>query len=59
MQLQIYNLLGEHVATLVDGPLAAGRYQTTWEATGLASGVYLYRLQAEGWVQTKKLTLLR
>lgn len=59
VRLQVYDLLGKLVATLVDSPLAAGRYQTTWEATGLASGVYLYRLEAEGWAQTKKLTLLR
>ncbi len=57
--LKVFNLLGEVVATLVDKSLAAGQYSVRWEASGLASGVYFYRLEAVGFVQTKKLILLR
>jgi hypothetical protein len=57
--LKIYNTLGEEVATLVSEKLPAGKHQRVWEAQGLASGVYLYRLQAGEFVQTRKLILLR
>jgi hypothetical protein len=57
--LKIYNLLGEEVATLAAEKLPAGKHQRVWEAKGLASGVYLYRLEAGEFVETKKLILLR
>jgi Secretion system C-terminal sorting domain len=72
--LKIYDLLGNGVAILVAEKLPAGKHQRVWEAKGLASGVYLYRLQASdpsanfpsksgqagrGFVQTRKLILLR
>jgi hypothetical protein len=55
--LKVYDILGKEVATLVNEQLAPGSYETTFEAKGLASGVYFYRLQAGGYVQTKKLIL--
>ncbi len=57
--LKVYDVLGREVATLVSENLAAGSYETTFDATGLASGTYLYRLQAGDYVATKKLLLLR
>lgn len=57
--LKIYDLLGNEVATLVAEKLPAGTHQRVWQVKGLASGVYLYRLEATGFVQTKKLILLR
>ena len=57
--LKVYDVLGREVRTLVSEELKAGSYETTFDASGLASGVYLYRLQAGDFVQTKKLTLLR
>ena len=63
--LKIYNLLGQEVVTLVSEKLRAGKYQYSWEAGSLASGVYLYRLQAgdpstgQGIVETKKMILLQ
>jgi hypothetical protein len=57
--LTIYNLLGKEVAVLVDETLPAGRYEKQWEARGLPSGVYLYRLQAGSLMQTKKLVLMQ
>jgi hypothetical protein len=57
--LKVYDVLGREVATLVNEGLKAGSHQTTFDATGLASGVYLYRLQAGGVAETKKLLLFR
>jgi hypothetical protein len=57
--LKIYDLLGNEVATLVSEKLPTGKHQRVWEAKGLASGVYLYRLKAGEFVQTKKLILMR
>jgi hypothetical protein len=55
----VYDLLGKEVATLVNEPLSPGTYERTFNAEGLASGVYLYRIQAGGFMQTRKLVLLR
>jgi len=57
--LKIHNLLGEEVATLVAEERAAGIHKFSWDVGGLASGVYLYRLEAGEFVQTKKLILMR
>jgi len=59
VNLTIYNLLGQKVATLVNQKQPAGRYQIQWNASGCASGVYYYHLTAGSFVETKKLTLLR
>ena len=57
--LKIYNVLGEVVATLVSERLDAGKHAYKWDANGLASGMYLYKIQAGDLVQSKKLMLLR
>ncbi len=57
--LKIYDVLGNEVATLISEKLPAGKHQRVWEAKGLASGIYLFRLEAGSFVQTKKLLLLR
>jgi len=57
--LKVYDVLGNEVATLVDEYLPAGSYETDFNAKGLASGMYLYRLQAGSFVETKKMILLR
>ncbi len=57
--LKVYDLLGREVATIIADKLAAGRYKYDWDAKGMASGVYLYRLEGEEFRQTRKLTLLR
>lgn len=46
VRLEVFDLLGRRVATLVDGVMPAGRHETRFDATGLASGLYLYALDA-------------
>jgi len=57
--LKIFNILGEEVVTLVSDRLSAGSYSCEWDATNLASGVYLYRLEVGSTVQTRKMILMR
>jgi hypothetical protein len=57
--LKIYNTLGEEVATLLSAFLPAGSYQYEWDASDYASGVYLYRLETQGFVQTRKMILMK
>jgi hypothetical protein len=57
--LKIYDTLGKEVATLVDGMEEAGYKSMVWNAANAASGVYFCRLQTNGFVQTRKLVLMR
>ncbi len=57
--LKVYNLRGALVATLVDDISPAGSYRVTWNANNFASGLYILRLNAEDFHQTKKLILLK
>ena len=54
-----FNTLGEMVSTLVEGEMEAGYHESRFDASGLASGVYLYRLQAGDFVQARKLIGVR
>jgi hypothetical protein len=55
--LTVFDILGREVETLVKGVKPAGNNEATFSATELASGIYFYRLQAEGFVQTRKLVV--
>jgi hypothetical protein len=57
--LTIYNILGQSVAELLNTEKNAGHYETRFDASVLASGVYLYRLQAGSFVQTRKLIVVK
>jgi hypothetical protein len=59
VRLKVYNSLGVEVATLVDQQAAAGTYKINWNASHLASGIYMYRLEAGGFAQTKRLLLMK
>jgi len=60
VSLKIYNLIGQEVAVLVSEKLTPGSYKYTWSCTdGIASGVYLYRLQAGNRIETGKLVLMK
>ena len=59
VNLSIYNVLGELVTTLVNKQMKAGYYEYELNASNLASGVYLYRIQAGSFVETKKMVLMK
>jgi hypothetical protein len=59
VELSIYNLLGQKVATLVSDKQDAGFYQVVWDGTGQASGIYYYRIQIGNFHDIKKMILLR
>ena len=64
VELTIYNLLGQPVAVLVQGPSAAGTFSVRWDGRDQAgravtSGVYLYQLRADQYTEVRKLLLLR
>jgi hypothetical protein len=62
--LDIYNILGQKVRTLVDGTLPAGYYNKEWDGTdvnglGVSSGVYLYKLKADNFTRVNRMTFLK
>ncbi len=59
VRLEIFNILGQKVATPVNKHLKAGLHSVVWDGTAAASGVYLYRLTAAGYIKTKKMALLK
>jgi photosystem II stability/assembly factor-like uncharacterized protein len=59
VQLKIYNLLGEEVITLVNEIKPIGYYSSNFDASDLPSGVYIYSLKVNDFVQTQKMTLLK
>jgi hypothetical protein len=64
VHLKIYDLMGQHVRTLVQQDQPAGRYTILWDGRNekgevLASGVYLYQLRAGSFVQTRRMALVR
>jgi hypothetical protein len=59
VKLVVFDLLGREVAVLMNEKKEPGNYEVRFDASGLPSGTYLYRLQVEGNVETKKLTLVR
>jgi flagellar hook assembly protein FlgD len=69
IQLNVYNILGELVKTLVNGDIVSGNYKVTWNGTNnhgtsVASGIYFYRLVAESqgaanYVITKKMLMMK
>jgi DNA-binding beta-propeller fold protein YncE len=57
--LAVYDAMGRRVAVLVEATMAPGRYEATWQADRLASGVYVARLAMAGRVSTRRLVLLK
>jgi hypothetical protein len=57
--LKVYDILGQEVATLVNEELNPGTYETRFDANGVASGVYFYRLQAGSFVDTRKMIVAK
>lgn len=59
VSLKVFNMLGQEVATLVNGRIGAGIQTVQFDASNLASGVYLYRLHAGNKIQTNKMMLIK
>jgi len=59
VRLEIFNIVGQRVITLIDGRREAGYHSVVWDGRNVASGMYLYRLEADGFVSTKKMILLK
>lgn len=57
--LNIYDVLGKEVATLVDGAQSAGSYTVSFDASKLSSGIYFYTLKAGNFIETKKMILMK
>ncbi|MDH4069938.1 MAG: T9SS type A sorting domain-containing protein [Ignavibacteria bacterium] len=59
VSLKVYDMIGQEVATLVDGHQSAGNYVANFDATSLANGTYFYTLKADGFSETKKMVLVK
>jgi hypothetical protein len=59
VELTIYNVLGQRVETLVDREMEAGSHTVTWNADSHATGLYLYRIKANDFTETKKMLMLK
>jgi CubicO group peptidase (beta-lactamase class C family) len=59
VNLKVYDILGNEVATIVNEEKPAGSYEVNFEAKGLSSGIYFYKLQAGSFVETRKMILMK
>jgi len=59
VKINIYNSLGQLVETLVDKEMESGYHELSFDASRLASGVYLYQLQSSDYISVKKMLLLK
>jgi len=59
VSVQVYNLMGQVVATLASGYMEASTYTLTWDASNVSSGVYFVQAEAAGSVTTQKIMLMK
>ena len=59
IKLEVFNIIGQKVATLIDEPLEAGEHKVVWDGSQVASGLYFYRIEANQYSATRKLILLK
>ncbi|MCB9248914.1 MAG: ammonia-forming cytochrome c nitrite reductase subunit c552 [Ignavibacteriales bacterium] len=57
--VKVFDALGREISTLVDEQMNAGNYSTNWNASNYAAGIYFYSIQANNFVSTKKMVLLK
>jgi hypothetical protein len=59
VRLEVYNLMGQRIATLVNEQQVAGNHRVIFDATNLSSGMYIYRITAGNFVETRKMLLVQ
>jgi hypothetical protein len=59
VSIVVYDLVGREVVTLVNENMPSGNYSLTWNAAGLTSGVYFYRMESQNYVEVKKMIMLK
>lgn len=59
VQLQIYDVTGRKVATILDEPYSPGAHEVRFDAGSLASGIYFYRIQAENFTESRRMVLIK
>ena len=59
LSLNIYNTLGEKVAEIFKGEMEEGYHEMMFNASGLSSGIYLYKIESENFNSTKKMILMK
>lgn len=59
VQIKVYDVIGREVMTLVNEQQSAGTYETVFNATSFASGIYFYKIQSGNFVETKRMMLIK
>ncbi len=59
ISIKVFDMLGQEIATLINEYMTAGNYSTEFNATGLPSGIYFYRMEADNFITIKKMTLMK
>ena len=59
MKLDIFNIMGQKVTKLIDRRMNAGEHTCVWDGSDVASGVYIYRLEAGDFIESRKMVLLK
>jgi hypothetical protein len=59
VKIEVFNLLGQRVSLLVNDRVQSGQHTATFRSGNLSSGIYIYRLQADGFTQTRKMLLIK
>ncbi len=59
VKLTVFDILGRESAVLLNGKLGAGIFNVTWDGAGFPSGVYFYKLETDGFAETKKMVFIK
>lgn len=59
VRISVFDVMGREVMTLVNERMAPGKYEANWDASAFSSGVYFYRMSAEGFVETRKMMVVK